>query len=231
MARFWRATQKPATLRSAAVRVETPRRRHARKTNANATDVSAACMRTMRVPAAQPIGRGQEQLRAPLLVEPLRAGHREREDVGAEQGVRVVSMMSPARIWYARSAAGILVRSATINGTATTITNQTCAMRRPASGDRSEPPARPSCVLEPPRLPRLVLRRMDRRRLSRCRESRVRFGPCRVARGSLRRSAYLASGKRGIPRSEGHPYCWSVAAQAARVLARSLLRGGVCTCS
>ena len=47
IARFCRATQKPATLNSAAVRVDTPWRRQARKMNANATDVSAACMRTI----------------------------------------------------------------------------------------------------------------------------------------------------------------------------------------
>ncbi len=42
IARFWRATQKPATLRRAAVRVEAPSRRQARKTNTNATDVRSA---------------------------------------------------------------------------------------------------------------------------------------------------------------------------------------------
>ena len=73
MARFCRATQKPATLRSAAVRVEAPRRRHARNRNANAEPTSARrAARTDRVPAPEPIRGAQEQLRAPLLVQPRR---------------------------------------------------------------------------------------------------------------------------------------------------------------
>ena len=41
------------------------------------------------------------------------------------------SMMSPARIWYARSAAGIWLRNATNSGMTRAITIQTCAIRNP----------------------------------------------------------------------------------------------------
>ena len=40
-------------------------------------------------------------------------------------------MMSPARTWYARSAAGIWLMNATISGVTTAITIQTCAIRNP----------------------------------------------------------------------------------------------------